>query len=107
MAADDATTQSAGGCLVRLYWMVVGYLIAVICGVSIINHHGSFSVVDVVYWAAVAGIIVARYVDVVKFQGTRTDGKPATLADWKRHAAINVAVAIVGWAVIHFVRISG
>ncbi len=106
-AAENESAQSAGGCLVRLYWMVVGYLIAVICGVSIINHHGSFSMVDVVYWLAVAGIIAARYLDVVRFGGTRTDGKPATLADWKRHAAINVVLAIVGWAVIHFVRING
>lgn len=100
---EPPSTDTAGGCLIRLYWMVAGYLIAVICGVSIINHHGSFSVVDVVYWLAIGGILVARYVDIHKCQGVRADGEPATMADLKWHAIILLPVAVVAWLVIHFV----
>lgn len=99
--------QSAAGCLLRLYWMIIGYLIAVLCGVSIVNHHGDFSIVDVIYWLAVLGILAARWVDISRFGGTRADGQLATKRDWTIHAVITLIAAGIGWIGIHFVRLQG
>lgn len=99
--------QHASGCLVRFYWMIGGYLIAVLCGVSIINHHGDFSLVDIIYWLAIIGVLAARWVDVKKLGGTRADGQAATMRDWSIHAAVTVVAAVIGWVIIHFVRLRG
>ncbi|MBC7353382.1 MAG: hypothetical protein H5U08_13555 [Thermogutta sp.] len=100
-------TQSPAGCLLRLYWMIFGYLLAVLCGVSIVNHHGDFSFVDVIYWLALGGVLLARWVDISRYQGTRTDGQPATMRDWKVHAILTVVGGVIGWVLIHWVRLSG
>ncbi len=95
------------GCFVRLYWMIVGFSVAVLCGVSIGNHQGGFSVVDAIYWAALLGALVARYVDMQKFAGRRADGAPMTLADWKRFSLIVLAAGLIGWVCVHWVRFQG
>ena len=99
--------QHVSGCLLRLYWMIGGYLIAVLCGVSIINHHGDFSFVDVIYWLSIIGILAARWVDIKKFGGTRADGQTATVRDWTVHAIATVVGCGIGWIIIHFVRLQG
>lgn len=95
------------GCLLRLYWMVLGYLVAVLCGVSIINHHGDFSFVDVIYWLALAGVLVARWWDIHHCHGTRADGQPATMRDWTVQAVLTGVGGAVGWILIHLVRLRG
>ncbi|NMC19113.1 MAG: hypothetical protein GYA33_01725 [Thermogutta sp.] len=99
--------EPIGGCLLRLYWMIGGFLIAVLCGVSVVSHQGGFSAVDVIYWAAVLGIPLARYVDMTKFAGRRADGEPTTLADWRRFSLAVVIAGIVAWALIHWMRLQG
>lgn len=105
-AAPTNPVQGAG-CLFRLYWMVLGYLIAVLCGVSIINHHGDFSFVDIIYWLALGGVLVARWYDIQKFGGTRADGQPASMRDWTVQAVLTGVGGVVAWILIHFVRIQG
>lgn len=106
-ASSSEPQQSTAGCLLRLYWMIIGYLIAVSCGVSIVNHHGSFSVVDAIYWLALLGVVAARWVDIKHFGGTRADGQSATMRDWSVHALITVIAAVIGWLGIHWVRLQG
>ncbi|MGQ9504183.1 MAG: hypothetical protein ACUVQG_05225 [Thermogutta sp.] len=105
--SPSESQQNAAGCLLRLYWMIFGYLIAVLCGVSIVNHHGDFSLVDIIYWLAILGILAARWVDIQRFGGTRADGQSATMRDWTIHAVATLVVAVIGWIVIHFVRLQG
>ncbi len=99
--------QSPAGCLLRLYWMIGGYLIAILCGVSIVNHHGDFSLVDLIYWLAILGILAARWVDIKRLGGTRADGQVATMRDWRTHAITTVVAGVIGWIVIHFARLQG
>jgi hypothetical protein len=106
-ASSSETRQNTAGCLLRLYWMIVGYLIAVLCGVSIVNHHGDFSIVDVIYWVAILGVLAARWVDIKRFGGTRADGQAATMRDWTVHAVITMIAAGIGWIGIHWVRLQG
>lgn len=96
-----------GGCLLRLYWMIGGFLIAVLCGVSVVHHQGGFSPVDIVYWAAILGVPAARYADMRHFNGRRADGEPMTLADWKRFTVLAVIAGLIGWVAIHWVRFQG
>lgn len=104
---DQQQESQAAGCLLRLYWMVFGYLLAIVSGISIINHQGAFSVVDIFFWLAVLGIPAARWVDIHKFKGMRADGQPATMRDWMVHTIGTLLVALVGWLFIHYVRVLG
>lgn len=104
---ESPTPEPMSGCLLRLYWMIGGFLIAVLCGVSVVNHHGGFSVVDLIYWAAILGVPAARYADMTKFNGRRADGGPMTLADWRRFSLAVVVAGIIGWVLIHWVRFQG
>ena len=97
--------EPMGGCLLRLYWMSGGFLIAVLAGVSVVHHQGGFSAVDVLYWAAILGVPVARYVDMQRFHGRRADGEPMTLADWRRFTIAVLIAGLIGWVIIHWVRI--
>ncbi|MGQ9607326.1 MAG: hypothetical protein ACUVTW_14095 [Thermogutta sp.] len=99
--------ESMGGCLLRLYWMIGGFLIAVLCGVSVVHHQGGFSLVDIVYWAAILGVPAARYADMRHFNGRRADGEPMTLADWKRFSVLVVIAGLIGWVAIHGMRLQG
>ena len=54
---------------------------------------------DVVFAATVAAL--ARYVDIVRYDGATAHGVPATLGHFKRYAACLVAVSLAVWALVH------
>lgn len=105
--AESPPPEPMGGCFLRLYWMIGGFLIAVLCGVSVVQHQGGFSVVDIVYWAAILGVPAARYADMRYFNGRRADGEPMTLADWNRFSLLTLIAGLIGWVAIHWVRFQG
>ncbi len=100
---DQQTTNY--GCLLRLFWMMVGNIALFLCGIAIYqNPTGYLSIADALYWALAGCLVAARFADVQYYEGTTAEGNPATLADWRRYALLVVIVAVIGWLVIHAAR---
>jgi hypothetical protein len=94
--------MGAGGCLVRLGWMFLGSAILLYSAVGIIRHEGEFlSVADAVFWAALVGCIVLRYVDIKYLHGHTAAGDPATMTHWRRYVLTLLGVGAAVWGVAH------
>lgn len=94
------------GCLARLFWMVLGYLLLLFAAIEVVKRSGgwSLSVADLVYWAILAGMLAARYGDIRYFGGRTSDGQqPATWADWRRYSAILAILGLLLWIILHAV----
>ena len=91
------------GCLLRLFWMVAGNLALLALTLSIFNQ-GGFSLLDGVYWFTVAGLAVARYIDVTRFAGLTAEGTPASLIHFRRYAIWLVIVATGLWILVHVLQ---
>ena len=103
MPTQDPDFDSSSGCLLRLFWLLLGNAVLVIVALQIlIRVGGVFSGLDVVYWSVVALILAARYADIRYFKGTTAEGKPSTLEDWRRYAFILVLSAGVALLTVHF-----
>lgn len=100
MAAPEKTNTPFAGCFCRLIWMLVGIVILLFLGIEIVRRPG-FSGVDAAAGAVVAGMILARFVDVRYLNGQTADGKPATMADWRRYSVRLAALALVLWGLLH------
>ncbi len=98
MADDLKEYQSPAGCLPRLFWMGFGNIALVITALLIYRSAGS-SIADLVFWLIVGLSIGARYIDIVRYQGTTVDGEPATTAHFKRHALTLLVAGAAVWAV--------
>ncbi len=68
--------------MVRLTWKMLGMMVIILLLILIvIASPGSVPVLDVLFWLAVAGIALARFMDAQVFHGLATDEKPATVKD--------------------------
>ena len=61
--------------------------------------HDALPIADLVFWLIVGLSIGARYIDIVRYQGTTVDGEPATTAHFKRHALTLLVAGAAVWAV--------
>lgn len=109
MSDPSEQSTTSAGCLLRMYWLAVGYVIAAFLTILIIEQEGDFyTVKDILYWLAVASIILARYADVQFMNGQTAEGAPATIKNWERHSAILGSVAVFVWLACHlFLSIRG
>jgi hypothetical protein len=99
---DHAPAPS--GCVLRLFWMVVGN--AIVYGslaVIALNEIAFPGILDGVVWLTVVLTIVARRVDITRHRGTTVSGDPATLAHWRRHAETVVCGAIIASVFAHMI----
>jgi hypothetical protein len=86
----------------RLFWMLLGYMIVFTSlGVIIVNAPGFPSMLDGIVWLTVAVMIVVRYVDITRWRGTTAIGETATLADWRSYAVIVVSITAAASAIAH------
>jgi hypothetical protein len=98
--SSQATSFVALG--LRIFWQLLGWcLLAGLAG--LIAQRSGPSELDAVYGAAVAAMAVARYVDIVRFQGMTSEGEPATVGHFWRYAVILTLVAGAAWAAAHLV----
>ena len=68
--------------MVRLTWKTLGMMVIILLLILIvIASPGSVLVLDILFWLAVAGIALARFMDAQVFHGLSTDEKPATVKD--------------------------
>jgi hypothetical protein len=101
---EDHKYDPPAGCFLRLFWMTFGNVLLLACAYGITMHQTSLlSIADVLYWAMVGSLLAARYVDIRYLQGTTADGDPATLAHWRRYAAIVGVVSAILWLGAHTV----
>lgn len=103
MQQEGSSSNQAGGCLARLFWMVAGNLAIVLFAVGIGQTRAGFSLVlqDALFWGTVLGVLVVRYVDIRYFGGETVDNQPATMADWRRYALTIVIASLVLWLGAH------
>ena len=74
----------------------------VLLAIMALKDSALLSFVSIGFWIVVALIVLARYVDVTRYNGTRTDGgTPATLRDVKRHGTRMVVIASAAWVLAH------
>jgi hypothetical protein len=93
---------SGASTLLRLYWMLAGNIVVCLIAAAILREgSGSLIGLDAAYGAAVLSLIVSRYIDIVRFDGSRADGLPATAADLRRYTFRVSLIASIAWITIH------
>lgn len=103
MPTQDQEPDAPSGCLLRLFWLILGNLALIAVAAQLLLHpRGWISGLDAAYWLFVALILAARYADIRYYKGTTADGKPCKLEDWRRYALLFVLSAGVAWLAVHF-----
>lgn len=106
-ALDDARAQtpeieyaSGTGFLLRVFWMGLGNLLLVYLAGSI-GSLPSWSLTwrDVAYWITVGALLIARYVDVARYDGLTINSEPATQMHVRRYAVALLVIASAIWSV--------
>ncbi len=105
---EDHKYDPPAGCLLRLFWMMIGNVILLLCAYGIIQHRSSvLSTADAFYWAIVGSLLAARYVDIRHLCGTTAEGDPATMAHWRRYATVLGVVSTSLWLGAHAIAYYG
>jgi len=90
-----------GGCLLRVFWMLLGNLLLLAAAYAITQSPALLGPADALFWLCVGLLLAARYVDVKHFKGRTAEGRPATLADWRRYALLLGGISLGLWLVAH------
>ncbi len=88
--------------MIRLTWMLFGNAALALLAVHLAKT-GSFSTIDLLFWAVVAMMVGVRYIDVTRFGGLTTEGEPASLRHWQRYTGYLLAAAAGLYALAHAV----
>ena len=104
MESSEKSPGSIVGCLLRLFWMLLGNTALFFCAFFIGSKPAAFltfSVFDIVYGAAVTALLAARYIDIRHLNGATVFGTPASMSHYRRYALILIAASIGVWAAAH------
>lgn len=63
----------------RLYWMVLGYLPALLVAVNILKKDNKSGIMFLVFFLTILLIIKVRFIDIKFYNGTTADGGVATM----------------------------
>jgi hypothetical protein len=97
-----SATPAPAGCLLRLFWMLIGNAIVYALLAMIAMNRVPFpSPFDAVVWVTVVLILVARRIEITRWAGQTASGEPATLAHWRRFAVIVVLVTAAASLLAH------
>lgn len=98
----ETPSTSIAAIALRVLWMFGGMFGLLLNLLAIARHSSStFSIFDAVYVVLVSVVILARYLDITRFNGCTTYGEPATMGHWRRYAIVLGVAAIIGWFVAH------
>ena len=92
--------------LLRLVWLLFGNLVLIACA-GLVAKGTAPVATDLAYASVAVGLILVRYVDIALFKGHTSDGKPATLSDWRRYAALMAVVSAGVWGLARLVASRG
>ena len=87
----------------RLCWMAIGPIALFALG-GLIAQRSGFSAVDIGFGAALASVLLARFVDITQFEGTTADGEPTTPAYFWWYALRLVLGGGAAWMVAHWLQ---
>lgn len=82
----------------RVFWMMAGPACLLVCTILILSPPGTgwHTGADIMYWIALAGMILGRWVEHRGGNPRNGMGEPATASDLRRYI---IVVAIVGSAI--------
>ena len=107
---DRVEINTLSGCLLRVFWLLIGNLALVICAYLIaVGGAKTFfevSVFDVLFWAAALILGLSRYIDIRFFQGSTTDGVRATMAHFRVYCFWLWIISWGLWILAHAVAYS-
>lgn len=108
---DDrpATTHGTeAGCLIRLYWMFIGNVAVVFALGLLFDRRPRFpALLDLAVFAAVAALVAARFVDIRHYHGETGEGRPATMAQWRRYAVSVAGAGAAAWVLVRLLILMG
>lgn len=95
--SPDAPSAPAG-CLLRLVWTLVGNSIVYLALITIaVKAVPLPSFLDAVVWVTTGLMLLARWLDITRFNGRTVSDEPATLGHWRRYVALLVGVTLGAW----------
>lgn len=104
--SPDAPQAEPSGCLpiiVRLLWLAAGNAFLVVLA-GLIIQKGTFSVLDVLFWATVGSLVLIRRYDITRLEGLTAESEPANLGHWRRYSVGLLLVSAAIWVVAHMIR---
>ncbi|HOX06089.1 MAG TPA: hypothetical protein PK280_06785 [Planctomycetota bacterium] len=105
MEKNGGSSDRGGGCLLRVYWLILGNLVlfflAYFIAAGQVRGEWRFTVLDGAYAAAAVIQVLARYLDIRLCAGTTSTGAPGSMTVFRRYAAIMLAVSLAAWAGAH------
>jgi len=106
VSTDSESSSSGLGALARLGWMLFGPLaiFMTLLGIST-RPSWDLGVRDVLLALFLGGSLWIRYVDITRFQGSTSDGAPATLQDFRRYASGLIVLTGGAWTLTHLVSL--
>jgi len=89
---------------VRVFWTLIGNVIAFFTLIAIFNHRGKpFCIADIIFFCTIAAIITARLIDITVW-GDPHQKDVITMADWRKYAVIFVICSTALWILVHIIN---
>ncbi len=101
--ASQSEPLSSLPLLLRLSWMAIGNVALFLCA-ALIAKGIAPGVMDIAFFTVVVGLILVRYVDIARFKGQTSEGRPATLSHWRRYLVMLAVISAGVWALARIVR---
>jgi hypothetical protein len=76
--------------------MALGNAALFLCG-ALVGKGTAPVIMDITFFMVAIVLIIVRYVDITKFKGQTSEGKPATLVHWRRYAVLTAVVSAGVW----------
>ncbi len=98
---DPADRHAARGCLLRVYWMLLGNAFVALFAYGIVQKGGALTAMDIFYWRGADSLVITRYVDIRFLAGTTAEEEPATMKHWQRYSLRVTAAFGILWLIVH------
>ena len=97
--------QNAGGsCFPRLVWLIFGPMILLALTVIIAERRGGWFGPASLGFLIVLGVtVLARWLDFRSGHGKTAEGKPATIAHFRRYVLTMLSVGVIVWFVANLI----
>jgi hypothetical protein len=102
---DTEKYDSIFSLFVRVFWILLGNVILIVSVILIFQHKDwMIHSADGVFWGTVAALILARYLDIKLYNGLTATGKPASMSQWRKYAAVLLTCSTIVWVVLHAIK---
>jgi hypothetical protein len=91
---------------VRVFWALIGNVIAFFLLYAIANHKGpQFYLMDLIYFGTIAALIFARYIDIKIWDKTDDNGQPITMTNWRKYTLKIMIISSSLWLIAHLLNV--